>query len=207
MASSVIHMCVAKKINEYLNYDKKQLYLGSIAPDIAKLIGETKQNSHFITELDSDIPNIELFLNKYKHQITNPFVMGYYIHLYTDKIWFKKFVPTFLSDITIKLLDGTIVPLTNEQKGLLIYNDYSNLNVQLLDKYDLDLSLFYEELEYPEDIIKEIPTNKLKILIDKASQLIMDSKKSKEYVFDIIDIEKFIDNCTNEIIDKIKNII
>lgn len=207
MASSVIHMCVAKKINEYLNYDKKQLYLGSIAPDIAKLIGETKQNSHFITELDSDIPNIELFLNKYKHQITNPFVMGYYIHLYTDKIWFKKFVPTFLSDITIKLLDGTIVPLTNEQKGLLIYNDYSNLNVQLLDKYDLDLSLFYEELEYPDDIIKEIPTNKLKILIDKASQLIMDSKKSKEYVFDIIDIEKFIDNCTNEIIDKIKNII
>ena len=207
MASSVIHMCVAKKINEYLNYDKKQLYLGSIAPDIAKLIGETKQNSHFITELDSDIPNIELFLNKYKHQITNPFVMGYYIHLYTDKIWFKKFVPTFLSDITIKLLDGTIVPLTNEQKGLLIYNDYSNLNVQLLDKYDLDLSLFYEELEYPDDIIKEIPTNKLKILIDKTSQLIMDSKKSKEYVFDIIDIEKFIDNCTNEIIDKIKNII
>ena len=207
MASSVIHMCVAKKINEYLNYDKKQLYLGSIAPDIAKLIGETKQNSHFITELDSDIPNIELFLNKYKHQITNPFVMGYYIHLYTDKIWFKKFVPTFLSDITIKLLDGTIVPLTNEQKELLIYNDYSNLTVQLLDKYDLDLSLFYEELEYPDDIIKEIPTNKLKILIDKTSQLIMDSKKSKEYVFDIIDIEKFIDNCTNEIIDKIKNII
>ena len=51
MASSVIHMCVAKKINEKLKIpNENELLLGSIAPDISKLIGETKTRSHFLTD-------------------------------------------------------------------------------------------------------------------------------------------------------------
>ncbi len=97
--------------------------------------------------------------------------------------------------------------LTLAKKTRLIYNDYTNLNIQLIDYYNLDLSLFYEEIPHPDNIIKEIPIDKLQIIIDKAGNIVMNSKEEKAYVFDIIDIVKFIDECTNKILEKIKNII
>lgn len=207
MASSIIHICVAKKVNEFLNYDYKQLYLGTIAPDISKLVGETKQKSHFLTSIDSDIPDINAFLSKYKNNLKDEFVMGYLIHLYTDKIWFKEFILNKICNTNIKLLDGTIINADASEKTRLIYNDYTNLNIQLIDYYNLDLSLFYEEIPHPDNIIKEIPIDKLQIIIDKAGNIVMNSKEEKAYVFDIIDIVKFIDECTNKILEKIKNII
>ena len=42
MASAVIHLCVAKKIHNYLQNDERLFSLGSIAPDIAKIVGEDK---------------------------------------------------------------------------------------------------------------------------------------------------------------------
>ena len=48
MASAIIHICVAKKIGERLNKSSKDYYLGTIAPDISKEIGETKYKSHFL---------------------------------------------------------------------------------------------------------------------------------------------------------------
>ena len=73
MASTIIHICVAKKLNEYLNYDNKHLLLGTIAPDISKLVGETKQKSHFLTDYNSDIPDIKWFLSKYEKHLKDPF--------------------------------------------------------------------------------------------------------------------------------------
>ena len=51
MASSVIHMCVAKEINKYLKRDDKNILIGTIAPDISKLLNETKEKSHFLNIL------------------------------------------------------------------------------------------------------------------------------------------------------------
>ena len=34
MASSLIHICVAKEINKLLGRDERQLLIGAIAPDI-----------------------------------------------------------------------------------------------------------------------------------------------------------------------------
>ena len=36
MASAIIHIAVAKKVNDIINRNKKDLYLGAIAPDAAK---------------------------------------------------------------------------------------------------------------------------------------------------------------------------
>ena len=48
MASAIIHISVAKKINEILHMNEKELFLGTIAPDISKQIGESKDKSHFL---------------------------------------------------------------------------------------------------------------------------------------------------------------
>ena len=68
MASSVIHMCVAKKINETLKIkDENMLLLGSIAPDISKHLGESKTRSHFFD--DNENVDMNRFLEKYKNKL------------------------------------------------------------------------------------------------------------------------------------------
>jgi hypothetical protein len=81
MASSVIHMCVANEVNKYLKKDNSKILIGSIAPDISKQIGMTKEKSHFLDSINDSVPNIDKFLNKYKNYLNNDFVMGYFIHL------------------------------------------------------------------------------------------------------------------------------
>ena len=56
--------------------------------------------------------------------------MGYLIHLYTDKIWFDDFLTNKICNTTIKMLDGTIISGDEEKAKFLIYNDYTNLNIQ-----------------------------------------------------------------------------
>ena len=87
MASAIIHLAVAKTLEQYLPIkNKRDYYLGSIAPDISKQIGENKQRSHFLINTRDDIPNMELFREKYPNFKDNSFDLGYYIHLYTDRL-------------------------------------------------------------------------------------------------------------------------
>ena len=69
MASSMIHIAVANEINKVLKRDSSQLLIGTIAPDISKLIGETKEKSHFLTQNETDIPDIYKFLSLYKNNL------------------------------------------------------------------------------------------------------------------------------------------
>ena len=122
MASAIIHMCIANEINKKLKKDEKKILIGSIAPDLAKQIGETKIKSHFIDDGIEDIPNMERYLEKYKKNLNDDFVMGYYIHLYTDYLWFKYFIPNFIKKDFIYTLDGKKLFLEDDQKYKYIYN-------------------------------------------------------------------------------------
>lgn len=205
MASSVIHMCVASEVNKYLKKDNKGILIGSIAPDISKHINETKKYSHFLDD-ENSIPNIENFLDKYKNYLNDDFVMGYYIHLYTDYLWFKYFIPNFIKKDFIYTLDNKKVSLSNKEKLEYVYNDYTNLNIKLLDEYKIDLSIFYEDIPNFKNIIKEIPMDKLQLIIDKAGLIIKNSKEEKSYIFDIEEINKFIEFCVSDIITQLEKV-
>lgn len=56
MASSIIHLAVAKEINKKLKRKEKEILIWSIAPDISKHINKTKFKSHFLIEEKSCIP-------------------------------------------------------------------------------------------------------------------------------------------------------
>lgn len=206
MASAIIHLAVAKTLEKYLTIEnKRDYYLGSIAPDISKQIGENKQKSHFLINARDDIPNMELFINKYPDFKSNSFDLGYFIHLYTDKIWFSRFMPKIVSGNYLKLLDGTVITTTPEEIQKLIYQDYTNLNIQLLDEYKMDLSLFYEDFYPPKTTLDEIPTDKLNILIDKMGIIVENSKEEKSYTFDTYIVLQFIDDASQEILEVLKN--
>ncbi len=202
MASAVIHLCIAKEVNKYLKMDLNELLLGSIAPDISKQIGETKEISHFLDHTnEDDIPNIDRFLAKYKNELNNPFEMGYFIHLLSDKYWFRDYVYNYIERYT---QNNTKKKITYTALRDLIYNDYTNLNIKLIDKYMLPLDIFSNEWELPDSKITEIPIDKLDILLDKMSLIIKDSKEEKTFIFDTKDIETFISNAVKYIIKDIQ---
>ncbi len=202
MASAVIHLCVAKEINKYLNMNQNELLLGSIAPDISKQIGETKEISHFLDHSnEDDIPNIDRFLSKYRTELNNPFDMGYFIHLLTDKYWFRDYVYQYIERYT---KNSTKKKITYTAIRDLIYNDYTNINIDLIDKYELPLDLFFYDMEIPKSKIKEIPVEKLPILIEKMGLIIKDSQEEKTFLFDTTDIEVFIANTVKYIIKDIQ---
>lgn len=206
MASSVIHICVANEINKVLKRDDRKLLIGTIAPDISKLIGESKYYSHFLDDIDNNIPNLEKFLNKYKCYLDDDFVLGYYIHLYTDYLWFKYFINKVIKGNYIKELDGTLIKYTKKSFLYYVYNDYSNLNIQLINKYNFSLKIFYEEIPDIKNIINEIPMDKLNLIVDKVGVLIEDASNGKKYLFDIDDIVNFIDDCKVIILKELENI-
>lgn len=196
MASAVIHMCVAKEINKYLKMDENILLLGSIAPDISKHVGETKEISHFLDNPnEDDIPNVSRFLKKYRDYLNNPFEMGYFIHLLTDKYWFRDYVYKYIERFDSQNKDLTYTALKD-----IIYNDYTNINIDLIDLHNLQLDLFSNEIELPTSKITEIPMDKLNLLIEKMGLIIEDSREEKTFIFDINDIELFIKNTVRFII-------
>lgn len=206
MASAIIHLAVAKVLEPYFDIkNKKDYYLGSIAPDIAKQIGKTKQQSHFLYNEKQDVPNINLFTNKYPDFYKNNFNLGYYIHLFTDKLWFDKFLNTLVQSNSVRLIDGTLINIYPEELSQLIYSDYTNLNIKIIEEYNMDLSLFYEEFEKPETTIDEIPIDKLDILIDKMGIIIENSTNEKNYIFDIYLIKNFIELTKERILTEIKD--
>lgn len=204
MASSVIHIAVANELNKVLKKDKKSILIGSIAPDISKLLGDNKVKSHF-QDSNNDIPNLNKFVKKYGNRLDDDFVLGYYIHLYTDYLWFKYFVPDFCETGSLYKLDGTKEFVDDNKKLYYFYNDYTNLNIKLIDEYDLDLRIFYEEIPSFDEVITEIPMNKINLIIDKAGIIIENTKESKAYVFDMKVIKKFIDTSVKYIFSDLKD--
>lgn len=206
MASSVIHICIANEINKTINRNSKKLLIGTIAPDISKLLGETKFYSHFLDNVNNNIPNINKFLDKYGNYLNDDFVLGYYIHLYTDYLWFKYFIPNIIKGNYIKELDGTLVEYTEKTFKYYFYNDYSNLNNQLIDRYNFPMKIFYEEIPYIPNIISEIPIDRLNLIVDKTGILIEESKKGKKYLFKIDDIITFIESSKKTILKELDSI-
>ena len=196
MASAVIHIAVAKEINKDLKMNEKELFLGTIAPDISKQLGESKVKSHFLPNDKTDLPILDKFLDKYKNNLNNPFIMGYYIHLFTDYLWFKYFIPEITnSSDYIKVLSGNKIKCTKEEIEKLIYNDYTNLNISLIEEYNLDLSLFYEDIEIPNIKFDEIPLDKLQVIVNQMGIIIENSKKEYTYSFNIDNVKQFIELC------------
>lgn len=206
MASTIIHMCVANEVNKKIkvkNYN--EFLLGAIAPDLSKLIGYKRDESHFIDHNISSFPCIEKFLKKYGDKLDSDFLLGYFVHLYTDYLWYKYFMKDIYNKNLISSKDGTKLKYDKQTFRKFVYNDYTNLNVKLIDAYNLDLSLFYNPLVLPNLFMDEIPINRLQVLLDNASVIIENSKTTKSYFFDVDEVLKFISDSAYLIYKKILN--
>lgn len=94
MPGHIIHLAAASRLLQFLSMneqEKNAFLLGAVAPDI--LEKSDKRISHFWTEEGfakfNRIPNTDMFRRKYDAAMTNPFVLGYYSHLYMDALFMK----------------------------------------------------------------------------------------------------------------------
>lgn len=212
MASAIIHIAVAKKVNEVLNVNpENHLLLGAIAPDIAKMVGSERYISHFIDESDKEttsVPNIDNFLSKYKEYLNNPYELGYYIHLLTDVLWFKEYLPNIANEeeYIIYNKEGIPIKYDEDEYSKIIYNDYTNMNIEVVDYYGMDFSLFYEKFECPENHIKEVDEKYFDDVIKKFGELSSAEAKDDAYVMDIERIVHFIEYATVYCLDEIRKL-
>ena len=211
MASAIIHMAVAKKVNEVLNIKPgNHFLLGSIAPDIAKMVGSQRYISHFINESDKDItnvPNIDNFLKKYKEYLINPYELGYYVHLLTDVLWFQEYLPNIADDKELVIInkEGVAIKYDEEEYLRILYNDYTKMNVEVVDYYGLDFSLFYEKFDYPVNHIEEVDEKYFDDVIKKFGDL-ASNEANVSYTMDIKKIVHFIEYATVYCLDEIRKL-
>lgn len=206
VASDMIHIAIAKKVNEYLNMNENILFLGTIAPSLSELLKRRKSRSHFYKKSDTNIPDLDKFLKKYQKDLKRPFEMGYYIHLYVDKLWEEVFSKDLIDLERITLLNGIKVKVKEKDVKKILNKDFSNINEDIIKKYDIDLSLFDKSIRVPKIKIEEIPEKKVKLVIDNINKILSESQKARTVILDTKSIYKFIDTSSKEIIDNLKEL-
>ena len=204
MASGMIHIAVAKKVNEVLKMDENLLYLGTLAPDLSSILKRKKSRSHFYT--NKDVPDLNKYILKYKKEMSRPIEMGYYIHLYVDKLWDELITRDIIDINSITLLNGTKIKIKEKDAKKLLNKDFSNINENIINKYKIDLSLFDKSIRVPKIYINEIPVKKVKLVIDDMNKILSESKKEKTVIIDEKNVYKFINNASKEIIDYLKEL-
>lgn len=203
MASILVHLAVGKKVNEKLQKKEEEFLTGCIAPDLAKMVGLNRKDSHF--QNSNSEYDLDKFLNKYKKYINNDYVLGYYVHLYTDYLWYKYFMPTILNDGYVIKRDGTKVKCVSDNMAkLYLYNDYSNMSFDIINEYGLDLEFFYKNKYYSNSIIEEVPYDKMNVLIDETIKILKHEPLTNSFLFDFNELKRFIDIIVDYIISNLK---
>ena len=183
MPSLLTHLAVGKKANEKLCKKEEPFLTGCIAPDLAKLVGVSRNVSHFINSEGKY--DYDGFINKYKDYINNDYVLGYYVHIYTDYLWYRYFTPSLYNYDYIIKKDGTQIPYVSDNMlRLYLYTDYSNKSFDLIKEYNLDLEFLYKNEYYANNIIEEIPYEKIGLLIDETVKILKQKKYDKNLLFD-----------------------
>lgn len=201
MASAIIHISVANEINKKLKMNNDLLLIGSIAPDLAKLIGQTKDKGHFLFG-DKGTPHMDKFLLKYR--IDNPFNMGYYIHLYTDLYWFRDLLPKHYKNKKLVFKNRKELDIPFEKRLEAIYKDYTSLNNILIKKYNIDTSFLNKEYKIDTEI-SELDFTKLNLLTKETNKLINESVTYPLEIFDELEIIEFINSCVENILKEVEN--
>lgn len=217
MPSHKIHLSIAKRVNDKLNLDLDSIMLGSVLPDICESINHSI--SHYQTgEKDLEgLANPDKFIKKYKNKLNNPIMMGYLIHILTDRYYneymFKHFYIYDEDDNGIgmylkgkkKLLDGKTRKYLKHRE-LELYDKWL-INNRYVPKFNdmkcVDNVIDFEEAKFNKERLREYILSANKD-IDKVNIF----SKFRFYNYKITtkeELDKIYNNCINYILDYIDN--
>lgn len=180
MPTPMMHVAIAKKVNEKLRLEENLLYVGCLLTNWTNV---EYHISHFKNEDGIEgLTDPDRYVDKYEKQLENPIVLGYLIHLLTDRFWNKYMV----NNVYLYNNDMEVVGVKTKKKKELTLNHESihNLKAKTYNKYDNYLvskkmvgEIKEKVLELP--AIEEIKITRLELdkKIDEYNKLVKESAK------------------------------
>lgn len=208
MASSIIHLCIAKEVLKHIKLNEKEFLYGNILPDFMKVKNyKLKDKLHFyekvtIGNVTKEIVNLEKFLEKHKQHLNDSVSLGVYSHFITDYLWIKNFIIYHLISIDgkpyIKTKRGNI---RNNRRT--VYKDYNKIVKWLHEEYNVSLD-FIKDIEY-KGIFKEIYNAPKEQIYEKMNEHMQNFEEGEMDIFTKEEIKGFIKSTSIEIINILKN--
>lgn len=158
MPGFILHMTAAQML-----FNKHRMIADRDSFEVGNLIADSvsdKTYSHFRHPRRQEklmvYPDLDLFLAKYKRLLTDSSCLGYYFHLYVDRLYAKEYIPQLVSffdangqeasdrkDITHALIKrtGELVPVKTFFSDEYYYGDFTKLNTYLIHRFHLSIVL------------------------------------------------------------------
>lgn len=194
MASRIMHLIIAKLIEEEFGLNHNRFGIGNLMPDAHNDKNASKRVSHFVIPGKIDYGNRYLDYDRfvYENDLTDDLNLGYMSHLIADDEWLRKIYVPIMLDENEKII---------REKQNDYYRDYGKLNQKLIKSYDLKLDYTYVESpfewicsdrmkehvdaligdfskEYSNDLLKIMDYDEILSYIDSTASLI------SKYIFD-----------------------
>lgn len=157
MGSRMMHLIIAEHVAGKIGIaDRPRFLLGSIAPD-AVHGREQKTKSHYYEgSVDDGTRRIhyEGFIEKYRAQLKDEFILGYVVHLVADDVWMKDIY--FKKDMKTRIdADPSVLEKWHA--------DFRKLNGMLINQFDCaGLEQQLASADLPDTLIEEIEINNLR---------------------------------------------
>ncbi|MCI9110441.1 MAG: hypothetical protein HFH47_01350 [Bacilli bacterium] len=216
MPSWPIHIALAHKLNKHLKLND-DFILGNIMPDVLdgyviKPSNKTeKKQSHYYSNKKI---NPENFVKENKNELHNPIILGYLIHLLTDKFYNEETAKHFIKEnnnLYVVLNDNTKAPKNLEtfsmkHQDLDKYGQMLAQNNQLGNKITLNNNTFnnikhLKQFNYNTNDIEST----IKIINDWIYNKI--NITNKEYkLYSQKELDEIYENCYQYILKYLKNL-
>lgn len=131
---------------------QNDFFAGNLLPDAVA----QKKESHFRDPSYCDYfiewPHPKFFLHKYAYLLSKPVCLGYYLHLYIDKMFFRDYLPQVAEyyDVNNQITElrknvhhvllkksGEKIPLPSYLSDEYYYGDYTRMNTWLMERFQL----------------------------------------------------------------------
>lgn len=181
MPAGGIHLCVGKRVLEKMNIKSSMFfYVGCVSADSWRNSSSTKMGTHFLDSNDSINYRYDEFFSKYFKYIDNDFVLGYLVHLITDKYWYGN------DFITSNIYEDD-------------YDDLKKLCSYLIKCYDIPKLFLPDNLYNP---ISELDSDGIIYTINYLNDVNYVTGQSVNFDFNCVkfSIEKTSDFIVNEIV-------
>ena len=174
MPTPMMHIAIAKKVNEKLSLEEDLLYIGCLMTNWTNV---EYHISHFKEEHEGieALSNPDKYISKYQDKFIDPIVIGYLIHLLTDRYWNKY----MLNNVYLYNNENEVVGIKTKGK--------KDLNLSQVSKYELKKKTYdnYENYLKGKNLVDSIKEkvlalphlDEIKITIEELDQKIYEYNK------------------------------
>lgn len=214
MPTHKMHMAIANRVNKTLKLDNDMVMIGSVLPDLT--VDKRHRISHFKNGKEGveGVANPYKFLTKYKKLLTNPVMVGYLIHLLTDR-YFNSYVfqNYYIYDenthlIGIKFQDEEVLmPIEKiryeKHRDFYVYDKYL-VEHNLVDKFKsfncIDNIVNTEDAHFDKELIKKYISNANKDIDEAKKGEFFKSLGNTYKVLNLEELNKQMDLCVAQIV-------